>query len=42
MATITESACPFIKNYSNPYKPKVYFIESLKGGKYSTASILTF
>ncbi|MGK0414249.1 MAG: hypothetical protein ACJA1B_002472, partial [Polaribacter sp.] len=31
MGTITESTFPLIKNYSNPYRPKVYFIENPKG-----------
>lgn len=40
--TIAESTFPLIKNYYNNYKPKVYFIESLKGGKYSPESIRSF
>jgi site-specific recombinase XerD len=41
-ATIAESAFPLIKNYYETYKPKVYFIENPKGGKYSPESIRAF
>lgn len=41
-ATIAESVFPLIKNYYNIYKPKVYFIENPKGGKYSPESIRAF
>jgi len=41
-ATIAESIFPLIKNYYNTYKPKVYFIENPKGGKYSPESIRAF
>jgi site-specific recombinase XerD len=40
--TIAESLFPLIKNYYNTYKPKVYFIENPKGGKYSPESIRAF
>jgi site-specific recombinase XerD len=41
-ATIAESIFPLIKNYYNTYKPKMYFIENPKGGKYSPESIRAF
>jgi site-specific recombinase XerD len=41
-ATIAESAFPLIKNYYKTYKPKTYFIENPKGGKYSPQSIRAF
>ncbi|WP_347174242.1 tyrosine-type recombinase/integrase [Polaribacter uvawellassae] len=41
-ATIAESIFPLIKNYYKTYKPKVYFIENPKGGKYSPESIRAF
>ena len=41
-ATIAESAFPLIKNYYKTYKPKLYFIENPKGGKYSPQSIRSF
>lgn len=41
-ASIAESTFPLIKNYYNSYKPKVYFIENPKGGKYSPESIRSF
>lgn len=41
-ATIAESVFPLIKNYYNTYKPKTYFIENPKGGKYSPQSIRAF
>jgi site-specific recombinase XerD len=41
-ATIAESAFPLIKNYYRTYKPKNYFIENPKGGKYSPESIRAF
>ncbi|MFI1745538.1 site-specific tyrosine recombinase/integron integrase [Thalassobellus sediminis] len=40
--TIAESLFPLLKNYHNTYKPKVYFIENPKGGKYSPGSIRAF
>lgn len=41
-ASIAESTFPLIKNYYNSYKPKFYFIENPKGGKYSPESIRAF
>ncbi|WP_298239277.1 tyrosine-type recombinase/integrase [uncultured Algibacter sp.] len=41
-ATIAESLFPLLKNYHNTFKPKVYFIENPKGGKYSAESIRAF
>ncbi|QOD59420.1 tyrosine-type recombinase/integrase [Polaribacter haliotis] len=41
-ATIAESVFPLIKNYYKTYKPKKYFIENPKGGKYSAESIRSF
>lgn len=41
-ASIAQSLHPMLKNYYQTYKPKVYFIENPKGGKYSPASIRTF
>lgn len=41
-ATIAESTFPLIKNYYNTYKPKTFFIENPKGGKYSPQSIRAF
>ena len=41
-ATIAESTFPLIKNYYKTYKPKTYFIENPKGGKYSPESIRAF
>ena len=40
--TIAESLFPLLKNYHITYKPKVYFIENPKGGKYSPDSIRSF
>ena len=40
--TVAESLFPLLKNYHNTYKPKAYFIENPKGGKYSAESIRTF
>ena len=40
--TIAESLFPLLKNYHNTYKPKIYFIENPKGGKYSPESIRAF
>lgn len=40
--TIAESLFPLLKNYHNTYKPKIYFIENPKGGKYSAESIRAF
>lgn len=40
--TIAESLFPLLKNYHNTYKPKIFFIENPKGGKYSPQSIRTF
>jgi site-specific recombinase XerD len=40
--TIAESLFPLLKNYHNTYKPKVFFIENPKGGKYSPGSIRAF
>lgn len=39
---IAVSLHPMLKNYYQTYKPKVYFIENPKGGKYSPASIRSF
>ena len=41
-ATIAESLFPLLKNYHNTYKPKDYFIENPKGGKYSQESVRAF
>ncbi|WP_298766909.1 tyrosine-type recombinase/integrase [uncultured Polaribacter sp.] len=41
-ATIAESVFPLIKNYYRTYSPKQYFIESPKGGRYSSGSIRAF
>jgi site-specific recombinase XerD len=41
-ATIADSAFPLIKNYYKTYKPKVFFIENPKGGKYSPQSVRSF
>lgn len=41
-ASIATSLHPMLKNYYQTYKPKVYFIENPKGGKYSPASIRSF
>tara|TARA_R110002049_G_scaffold29600_1_gene100678 strand:- start:785 stop:1288 length:504 start_codon:yes stop_codon:yes gene_type:complete len=40
--TIAESLFPLLKNYHNTYKPKIFFIENPKGGKYSAESIRSF
>lgn len=40
--TIAKSLFPLLKNYHNTYKPKQYFIENPKGGKYSAESIRAF
>ncbi len=40
--TIAESLFPLLKNYHNTYKPKTFFIENPKGGKYSPESIRAF
>ena len=40
--TIAESLFPLLKNYHDTYKPKQYFIENPKGGKYSPESIRAF
>ncbi|HAT63186.1 MAG TPA: integrase [Flavobacteriaceae bacterium] len=40
--TIAESLFSLLKNYYATYKPKVYFIENPKGGKYSPVSIRAF
>jgi integrase/recombinase XerD len=41
-ASIAVSMFPLIKNYYKTYKPKKYFIENPKGGKYSPESIRAF
>jgi site-specific recombinase XerD len=41
-ASIAESAFPLIKNYYKTYKPKTYFIENPRGGKYSPQSVRSF
>jgi len=41
-ASIAESTFPLIKNYYHTYRPKVYFIESPKGGVYSASSVRSF
>src|SRR5690606_33783264 len=40
--TIAESLFPLLKNYYSTYKPKTYFIENPKNGKYSPESIRSF
>ncbi len=40
--SIAKRIYPLLKTYFNAYTPKVYFIESPKGGKYSPTSIRTF
>ncbi len=40
--TIAETMRPLLKNYHDTYKPKVYFIENPKGGKYTAASVRQF
>lgn len=40
--TIAESLFPLLKNYYNTYKPKTFFIENPKGGRYSPESIRAF
>ncbi|WP_417196863.1 tyrosine-type recombinase/integrase [Bizionia sp.] len=40
--TIAESLFPLLKNYYSAYKPKTYFIENPKNGKYSPESIRSF
>lgn len=39
---IAQTLHPMLKNYYRTYKPKVYFIENLNGGKYSPASVRSF
>ena len=39
---LAESFLPLLSNYYFSYKPKIYFVEGQKGGKYSTASIRQF
>jgi site-specific recombinase XerD len=39
---IADSILPLLKLYYNTFKPKKYFIENPKGGKYSAASIRSF
>lgn len=41
-ASIAKSLYPLLKNYHATYRPKIYFIENPKGGKYSPASIRSF
>ena len=40
--TTAESSFPLLKNYYATYKPKVYFIENPKGGKYNPSNIRSF
>ncbi|MAL58601.1 MAG: integrase [Flavobacteriaceae bacterium] len=40
--TIAEAIFPLLKNYHQTYKPKKYFLENPKGGKYSAESIRAF
>ena len=40
--TIAESLFPLLKNYHSTYKPKVYFIENPRGGRYSPESVRAF
>lgn len=39
---MAESFLPILKNYMITYNPKVYFVEGIKGGRYSAESIRQF
>lgn len=40
--SLADSFIPLLSNYYNTYKPKIYFVEGLNGGKYSTESVRQF
>lgn len=40
--SLADSFIPLLSNYYHSYKPKFYFVEGQKGGKYSTESVRQF
>ena len=40
--SLADSFLPLLSNYYHAYKPKIYFVEGQKGGKYSTESVRQF
>lgn len=40
--SLADSFLPLLSNYYNSYKPTIYFVEGLEGGKYSTESVRQF